>query len=104
MHPVAEATLETVSIQKRHEKLKVLLLAVVRCRCHQQKMPRAGREELAEPVALRVLGLTTKVRRRHLVGFVANDEIPAAIRRLELLLHVLAARELVDPRDNEAGL
>ena len=31
-------------------------------------------------------------------------EVPAAVRRLELLLHVLVARELVEPGDDEVGL
>ena len=38
-----------------------------------------------------------------LVRFVADDEIPAAIRRLQLLLHVLVARQLVEPGDDEVG-
>ena len=102
--PVAEAALETVAVEQRHEELEVLLLAVVRRRRHQQEVPREGREKLAEPVALGVLGLAAEDRGRHLVRLVADDEIPAAIRRLELLLHVLVARELVETGDDQVGL
>ena len=50
-----------------------------------------------EPVAFGVLDLAAEEGGRHLVGLVADDEIPAAVRRLELLLHVLVAAELVQP-------
>ncbi len=39
MDAVAESALEPVAVEQRHEKLEVLLLAVVRRRRHQQKMP-----------------------------------------------------------------
>ena len=42
-------------------------------------------------------------RGRHLVRLVAHDEVPAAIRRLELVLDILVAGELVEPGDGEAG-
>ena len=58
-------------------------------------------EKLPEPVALGVFDLAAKERGRHLVRFVADDEIPAAVGRLQLLLHVLVARELVEPGDDE---
>ncbi len=59
---VAEAALETVAIEQRHEELEVLLLAVVRRRRHQQEMPRERREQLPEPVALGVLDLAAEKR------------------------------------------
>lgn len=40
-------------------------------------------------------------RRRHLVRLVADHEVEAAVGRLELLLHVFVARELVEPGDDE---
>ena len=40
---------------------------------------------------------------RHLVRLVADHEVPAAIGRLELLLHILVARELVEAGDDEVG-
>ena len=58
---------------------------------------------MPQPVALRVLDLTAKERRRHLVGLVAHDEIPAAVRSLQLLLNVLVAGKLVQPRNDEMG-
>ena len=103
MHAVAETPLETVAVEQRHEELEVLFLAVVRRRRHQQEVPRERREQLAEPVALGVLDLAAEERGRHLVRLVADDEIPAAVRRLELLLHVLVARELVETGDDQVG-
>ena len=72
-------------------------------RRHQQEVPRQGREELAEPVALGVLQLAAEDRGRHLVRLVADHEIPAAIGRLELLLHVFVAGELVEAGDDQVG-
>ncbi len=104
MDAVAEAALEAVAVEQRHEELEVLLLAVVRRRRHQQEVPRQGREELPEPVALGVLDLAAEDRGRHLVRLVADHEVPAAIGRLELLLDVLVARELVETGDDQVGL
>ena len=101
--PVAEAALETVTVEQRHEELKVRLLAVVRRRRHQQEMPRQRREELPEPVTLGVLDLAAEHGGRHLVGLVADHEVPAGIGRLEFLLHILVARELVETGDDQVG-
>ena len=38
------------------------------------------------------------------MGLVADDEIPAAVGGLQLLLHVLVARELVEAGDDEVVL
>ena len=92
MDAVTEAALESVSVKQRHEELEVRFLAVVRRRRHQQEMPCQRREELPEPVALRVLDLAPEERGRHLVRLVADHEIPAGIGRLELLLNVLVTR------------
>ena len=92
MNAVPEAALETIAIQKRHEELEVLLLPVVRRRGHQQEVARQRREKLPEPVALGVLHLAAEEGGGHLVGLVADDEIPAAVGRLQLLLHILIAR------------
>ena len=104
MDAVAEPALEAVAVEQRHEELEVLFLAVVRRRRHQQEVPRQRREQLPEPVALGVLDLAAEERGRHLVRLVADDEVPAAVGRLELLLHVLVARELVEAGDDEVGL
>ena len=61
------------------------------------------RQELAQPIALRVLDLAAEERGRHLVRLVAHDEVPAAIRRLQLVLDVLVAGELVEPGNDEVG-
>ena len=62
------------------------------------------RQKLPQPVALCVLDLATKERRRHLVGLVAHDEIPTAVRSLQLLLNLFVARELIQPGNDEIGL
>ena len=62
------------------KELKVLFLAVVRRGGHQQEVARQRREQLAEPVALGVLDLAAEERGGQLVRFVADDEIPAAVR------------------------
>ncbi len=104
VHAVAELALEAVAVEQRQEELEVLFLAVVRRRGHQQEVAREAREQLAEPVALGVLDLAAEEGGRELVRLVADDEVVAAVRGAELLLHVLVARELVEARDGEVVL
>ena len=104
MHAVAKAPLEAVAVDERHEELEVLLLPVVRGRRHQEEVAGEARQELTQPVALRVPDLAAEERGRHLVRLVAHDEVEAAVRRLELVLDVLVAGELVEPGDGEVGL
>ena len=59
---------------------------------------------MPEPAALCVLDLAAIERGRHLVGLVAHDEVPAAIRSLWLLLYVFVARQLVQARNYEIYL
>ena len=101
---VAEPALEAVAVEQRHEELEVLFLAVVRRRGHQQEVARQPRQELAELVALGVLDLAAEEGRRHLVGLVADDEVPAAVGDRELGLHVLVAGQLVQAGDDEVVL
>jgi len=103
VNSVAEAALEPVAVEQRHEELEIRLLAVMRGCRHQQKMSGQRREELPEPVALGVLELAAEHGGRHLVGLVADHEVPAAIGRLELLLHIFVARELVEAGDHQVG-
>ena len=103
MYAVAKAPLESIAVDERHEELKVLLFPVVRGRGHQEEVAGEARQELAQPIALRVLDLAAEERRRHLVRLVAHDEVPAAIRRLQLVLDVLVAGELVEPGNDEVG-
>ena len=103
MNAVAELALEAVAVEQRHEQLEVLFLAVVRRRRHQQKVACQRREQLRQPVALRVFDLAAEEGGGELVRLVADDQVPAAIGRLELLLHILVARELVEASDDEIG-
>ena len=93
---VAEAALESVSVEQPEKELKVLFLPIVRCRRHQQKMARKSREKLAQPVALRVLDLAPEKRCRHLVRLVADNEVVVTVRCTEFGLSVVVARELVE--------
>ena len=104
MHAVAKAPLEAVAVDERHEELEVLLLPVVRGRRHQEEVAGEARQELTEPVALRVPDLAAEEGGGHLVRLVAHHEVEAAVRRLELVLDVLVAGELVEPGDREVGL
>ena len=101
--PVAEAALEAVAVEQGEEELEVLLLAVVRRRRHQQEVAGQARQELPEAVALRVLDLAAEEGRRQLVRLVAHDQVPAGVGRLQLLLHVLVARQLVETGDDQVG-
>ena len=104
VHAIAEATLEAVAVEQRHKELEVLFLSVVRRGRHQEEVARQRREELAQPVALRVLDLATEEGRGELVRFVANHEVPPATFGLELLLNVLVARQLVEAGDDQVVL
>ena len=104
VHAIAEAPFEAIAVEKRHEELEIFLLAIVGSGGHQKEVAGQRRQELAELVALGVLDLTAEERGGELVGFVAHDEVPSAIGRLELGLHVLVARQLVEPRDDEVVL
>ena len=104
MGPVAEAAFEAVAVDQGQEELEVRLLAVVRCRRHQQEVAGQARQKLPQPIPLRVLDLAAEERRRQFVRLVADDQIPARVRRLQLLLHVLVARQLVQPGNDEVRL
>ena len=38
------------------------------------------------------------------MGLIAHDQVPARVRRLQLLLHVLVARQLVQTGNDQVGL
>ena len=104
MHAVAEPALESIPVDERHEELEVRFLPVVRGGRHQQEVAREARQQLPEAVTLGELDLAAEERGRHLVGFVAHNQVPAAIRRLQLVLDVFVASELVQARDDEVRL
>ena len=68
---------------------------------HQKEMPGEGAKELSKVIPLGVLHLATEERSRELMGLIAHDEIPAAVRSLELLLHRLIAGQLIETRNNK---
>ena len=104
VHAVAEPALEAVAVEQRHEELKVLFLAVVRGGGQQQEVARQTAEQLAEAIALGVPDLAARKGRRHLVRFVAHDQIPAAVGRAQFLLQLFVTRQLVETRDHQIGL
>ncbi len=58
-------------------------------------------QELAKAITLGVFDFAAEKRGRKFVRLVADDEIEAAVRRTQLLLHILIAGELVEPGDDE---
>ena len=101
---VAEAAFEAVAVEQGEEELEVLLLAVVRGRRHQQEVARQAGQQPPELVALGVADFPSEERRRHLVRFVADHQVVAAVRGPELRVDVLVAGKLVQPGDGEIGL
>ena len=104
VYAVAELALETVAVEQRHEELEVFLFAVVGGGGHEEELAGQVGEELAEAVALGIARFAAEVAGRHLVGFVAYDEVPVAVAGLEFLLHFFVAGELVEAGDDEVGL
>ena len=98
MDPLPEAPFEAVRIQQAHEELKILLLAVVRSRGHQQEVMRQPARQRPELIAPGVSDLLTEEACRHAVRFVAHDEVPFR-RRLEPGLQVVVARQHVETGD-----
>ena len=103
VHAFAEAALEAVAVEQRHEQLEVGFLAAVRGRGHQEEMPGASGETLAELVTPGILDLTAEVGGRQAVRLVADHEVPLAGGE-ELGLEVLVAAQHVEARDPEVGL
>ena len=102
MDAVAELALETIAVEQSQEELKVLLLAVMRRGRHEEEVAGQAAQELAQAVALGVADLAAEVAGRHLVGLVADDEVP--VRLLQLGLDVLVAAELVEAADGQRVL
>src|SRR5437773_10974900 len=73
----------------------------MRCRGQQEEVTRQRRKELPQSIPLRVLDFAAEIRGRHLMGLVAHHEVPAAVRRFELVLDILVARQLVEPSNDE---
>ena len=93
----AELAVEAVAVQQRHEELEVFLLAVVRRGSHQQVVPRQAAQQLAQLEASALVELVAEVVRRHLVGFVHDDQVPFGPH--QQLLIVLVAGKLVETGD-----
>jgi hypothetical protein len=97
VHAVAKLAVEAVGIEQREEQLEVLLLAVVRCGRHQQKMARLRPEFLGQLEAARLLQLVAEEVGGELVRFVEHDQVPSG--SAELLLQFFVARHLVEAND-----
>ena len=101
MYTVAKAALEAVAIEQRQKQLKVLFLAVMgRCR-HQKEVPCESRKEFSKVIALGVLDFAAEYRGRELMGLVADNQVPSAVRGLQFLLHVFVPREFVESGNDE---
>jgi SWIM zinc finger len=85
------------------EAMHNVRFAVMRRRRHQQEVARQRRKQLAQPVTFGVFDLAAEERGRELMGLVANNPGPTAIRGLELILHIFIAREFIQPRDDQIG-
>ena len=96
-----EAPFETISVEKAHEKLEILFLAVVRRRRHQQKMAGEAASQSTQLVALGVSDLLAEKRRRHAVGLVAHDQVPGR-RGFQPGFQVVVAGKHVES-GNQAG-
>ena len=59
---------------------------------------------MTELISFRVFDFAAEVRGRHLVGLVADDQIPSAVRREKLALDVLIAGEFVQASNDVVGL
>ncbi|MNZ54650.1 hypothetical protein D3C78_725570 [compost metagenome] len=99
---LAELAVEAVTVQQRQPDLEVFFLAVVRGSGHQQEVAGDGAKQLAQFEPLGLVDLATEVIGRELVGFVDDDQIPLGV--LQLLLVVLAARQLVKTSDQQVSL
>ena len=90
---------EGVAVEQRQEQLVVGFDPPVRRRRHQEQVPRPFGEEPAQPVPPGVFHLAAEVTRRHLVRFVADDQVVPAVRCPEPGLHLLVARQHVQAGD-----
>ena len=100
---IAEASLETVTVQQGHEELEVLFLAVVRGGGHEQKVTAVSAQNAAKVVALGVFHLITEEGGGHAVGFVADDQIPLG-RRPEPGLEVVVPAQHIESGDQQVVL
>ena len=91
-----EPAFETVGIEKPHEKLKIGLLAVVRRRRHEQKIPGPGPEKLAKLVALEPIALDEGIAGDGGFNLIAGEQVEAegefADQLFLQLLHEIARR------------
>src|SRR5947209_2449048 len=99
MDAIPKFALEAITVQQCHEQLKIYLLAVVWRSRHEQEVAAEATEQLAEMVALGVLDFSSEVGGRHLVGLVADDEVPFS--GFEFRLEVFVTRQVVEPSDQQ---
>ncbi len=103
MNTVAEASLKTVPVEERHEKLEILLLAVVRRGRHQQQVATCFAKLLTDLVALSVFDVAAEIGRRHALRFIADDEIPLAGAR-QLFLQLLVPSQDIKANDQPVSV
>ena len=67
---------KAVRVDKRHEQLEIIRLAVMRSRSHQQEVLSYVTKELAQLIPLRAFNLTSRIGGGHFVRFVTHHEVP----------------------------
>ena len=102
MHAVPKSTFKAISIQQRHEKLEVLFLPAVRGCGQKQEMPGYGRKQLTQTVTLGITDLPAKVVSTHLMGLVADNQVP--VGGFELPLDIFVSAELIETANRQGSL
>ncbi|MBM4343561.1 MAG: hypothetical protein FJ100_09305 [Deltaproteobacteria bacterium] len=90
MDAAVRLAFEAVAVEQRQEQVEIGFVAIVGRGRHQQEVGAVARQQLTKVVAVRVLGLPAIEVRRHLVRFVANNQVPGR-RSLQLALQILVA-------------
>ncbi len=67
---------KAIRINKRHEQLEIIRLAVMRSRGHQQEVLSYATEELAQLIPLCALNLTSRIGGGHLMRLITHHKIP----------------------------
>ena len=92
-------TLKSVRVNQRHEELKVFLFTIMGSGSKQKEMACNAGKQAAQLIALGVFDLPAPHGSGHLVGFIADDQVP--IGNLQLFLQLSISCELVQTGNAE---